>query len=128
MPQRTFLFLVLASATCFGCGPPRSGEKNLTAQYDARMFCSASQRFQELYDRWPTSLAELVSPPPIDGAPGQRLLKKVRNDPWGRPYLQQVGSQGEPVFVCLGADGEPGGLGAYEDVAWSALTGDLNER
>jgi general secretion pathway protein G len=45
-------------------------------------------------------------------------LKKLPNDPWGRPYGYAVpGNNGQPyAVVSLGADGEPGGEGENADL------------
>ena len=49
------------------------------------------------------------------------LSKEIPLDPWGNPYSYR--SEGEhgpgPEVMCFGADGEPGGEGAAEDiVSW----------
>jgi general secretion pathway protein G len=45
-------------------------------------------------------------------------IKKLPNDPWGRPYQYQVpGRDGAPFTVySLGADGAPGGTDDNADI------------
>jgi general secretion pathway protein G len=47
---------------------------------------------------------------------GPYILDELPKDPWGRPYLYEITTSGEPRVICLGADGAPGGDGANADV------------
>ncbi len=63
-------------------------------------------------------LAALASPPVT--APGARMegyIKKLPNDPWGRPYQYAVpGRSGAFDIYSLGADGAPGGQDDNADI------------
>jgi general secretion pathway protein G len=63
-------------------------------------------------------LNALVTPPA--GAAGARTegyIKKLPNDPWGRPYQYAVpGKAGAFDVYSLGADGAPGGLDDNADI------------
>ena len=49
-------------------------------------------------------------------------IKKLPNDPWGRPYSYVVpGRKGSFDIVSLGADGQPGGENENADLYSSAL-------
>lgn len=66
--------------------------------------------------RYPTAaegLAVLTAPTALGAK-----LKKLPDDPWGRPYGYQVpGENNQPYAVfSLGADGEPGGEGDSADL------------
>ncbi len=66
--------------------------------------------------RYPTpaeGLAVLTAPGPT----GPKL-RRLPDDPWGRPYLYAVPGEGGRPFVVfsLGADGEPGGEGENADI------------
>jgi general secretion pathway protein G len=46
-----------------------------------------------------------------------RLIKKLPNDPWGRPYVYaSPGQHGAVDIYTLGADGAPGGEGENADI------------
>ena len=63
-------------------------------------------------------LNALVTPPVI--APGARTegyIKKLPNDPWGRPYQYSIpGKAGAFDIYSLGADGAPGGQDENADI------------
>lgn len=66
--------------------------------------------------RYPTTeegLTALTRP----GATGS-IVRKLPDDPWGRPYRYQApGGDNQPyVITSFGADGEPGGEGENADV------------
>jgi general secretion pathway protein G len=45
----------------------------------------------------------------------ERFIRELPADPWGSPYVYVL-QNGEPVLSSLGADREPGGHGAGEDI------------
>ncbi|SCW82696.1 general secretion pathway protein G [Sphingobium faniae] len=71
-------------------------------------------------------LQALLSPPASLAQP-QRYrrggyIKKLPNDPWGRPYGYVVpGRKGAFDILSLGADGQPGGENENSDIYSSAL-------
>ncbi len=60
-----------------------------------------------------------LATPPV-GAPGARAegyIKKLPNDPWGRPYQYSMpGRNGAFDIYSLGADGAPGGQDENVDI------------
>jgi general secretion pathway protein G len=66
-------------------------------------------------------LNALVSPPATLAQPARYrpggYIKKLPNDPWGRPYqLATPGKSGPFDIYSLGADGAPGGSGEDADI------------
>lgn len=65
-------------------------------------------------------LTALVSPPSSAEASSYQkggYIKKLPNDPWGRPYLYASPGQHSDADVWTnGADGKPGGTGADADI------------
>lgn len=66
-------------------------------------------------------LQALVSPPPTLAQPARYrsggYIKKLPNDPWGRPYQYVVpGRKGAFDIYSLGADGAPGGENENADI------------
>ncbi len=63
-------------------------------------------------------LNALVSPPvTAAGARSEGYIKKLPNDPWGRPYQYVVpGKAGAFDIYSLGADGAPGGQDENADI------------
>ncbi len=63
-------------------------------------------------------LAALVTPPvAAGGARTEGYIKKLPNDPWGRPYQYTVpGKAGAFDIYSLGADGAPGGQDDNADI------------
>jgi general secretion pathway protein G len=73
-----------------------------------------------VYPNTTQGLAALTSAPAgIDASRYQRggYLKKLPNDPWGRPYLYaSPGQHGEADVWTFGADGKEGGEGIDADI------------
>lgn len=92
-------------------------DKTSRAKFDASMIAHGYAQFFSEYDRWPSSIEELVQPP----GGGTPLMKRVPRGPWGRAYRVEFGVRAEPVIVCFGADGQPGGVNANGDVRVSPL-------
>ena len=75
---------------------------------DNLRFPTAEQGLQALVAR-PTT-----APAPTNWKP---YLKKLPNDPWGRPYQYlNPGVQGEVDVMSFGADGQSGGEGKNADI------------
>jgi hypothetical protein len=73
-----------------------------------------------LTGRMPASLDDLRAPQPkYDGDP----LVEFMVDPWGHPFGFTVDGPRAVTITCFGADGEPGGEGADEDIVlhWPPL-------
>lgn len=62
-------------------------------------------------------LQALVTPPATGGARVDGYIKKLPNDPWGRPYqYSNPGRNGAFDIYSLGADGAPGGENENADI------------
>jgi general secretion pathway protein G len=73
------------------------------------------------YPSTANGLPALVKPPADLADPARYQLggyiKKLPNDPWGRPYLYAMpGQHGAFDISTLGADGVPGGTGENADI------------
>ena len=71
-------------------------------------------------------LQALLTPPATLAQPARYrqggYIKKLPNDPWGRPYQYRVpGARGAFDIVSLGADGQPGGEGENADIVSSEI-------
>ncbi len=77
--------------------------------------------FREVYGYWPKQQKSLLEPPHINGVVQNKFISKEMRDAWGRVILQEIGEQQEPVFVSLGSDGKPGGVGLNKDIRFSVL-------
>jgi general secretion pathway protein G len=94
------------------------------AKADVAMLEQAVEFFRLNNQNYPTSsdgLQALVSPPASLTQPElyQRggYVKRLPNDPWGRPYAYaQPGTHGPFDIYSLGADGAPGGEAEDADV------------
>ena len=77
---------------------------------DFHSVLSAAAMFQEDHGRWPHSVAELHSPPPLDDGSTAKYLDGPRIDPWsGEPYHLIVHPDGTWDLMSYGADQAPGG-------------------
>lgn len=86
------------------------------AQADIALIEQGLELWRIEMGRYPTpeeGLAALTAPIGMGAK-----LKKLPDDPWGRPYRYAVpGDNGRPYVVfSLGADGEPGGEGEAADI------------
>jgi general secretion pathway protein G len=94
------------------------------AKADVAMLEQAVEMFRLGTQSYPTSsdgLQALVSPPASLARPElyQRggYVKRLPNDPWGRPYVYvQPGTHGPFDIYSLGADGTPGGEADNADI------------
>ena len=62
-------------------------------------------------------LQALVTPPAVGGSRTEGYIKKLPNDPWGRPYqYSNPGREGAFDIYSLGADAAPGGENDNADI------------
>ncbi|MFC4292829.1 type II secretion system major pseudopilin GspG [Sphingorhabdus arenilitoris] len=60
---------------------------------------------------------QALAAPPAGGGAGGAYIKKLPNDPWGRPYqYSNPGRNGGFDIYSLGADGAPGGENENADI------------
>ena len=81
------------------------------ARADVLALRKASEAWAREHGEWPAQLEALG----VAGEEGQSSLgwRELPTDPWGRPYGYDAAAQ---TIRCLGADAQPGGVGADEDI------------
>ena len=101
----------------------RASEAKVTAaRIDVDSLTQALSLYKLDNQRYPAGeqgLEALVRKPSASPVPPnwKPYLKKLPNDPWGRPYQYlNPGVKGEIDVFSLGADGQPGGEGQNADV------------
>ena len=114
---------LLAAIVTFNVLPLGDRGKITKAKADIATIESALDLYKLQNDGYPTTtdgLQALVSPPAdADASKYQRggYIKKLPNDPWGRPYLYAApGQHGEVDIWTLGADRKEGGEGPNADI------------
>lgn len=88
--------------------------RRAAARAQIESFMTALQRYNLDEARYPTDEEGLAAIRPY-------LDKEIPLDPWGNPYFyRRDGEHGPgPEITCFGADGQPGGTDAAQDiVSW----------
>ena len=114
---------LLATIVAVNVIPSGEKAKVIKAKTDISTIEGALDTYKLQNDVYPTTsqgLQALVSAPPgADPAKYQRggYIKRLPNDPWGRPYLYaSPGQHGDADIWTLGADDKEGGEGADADI------------
>lgn len=114
---------LLAAIVTFNVLPLGDRGKITKAKADIATIEGALDLYKLQNDGYPTTtdgLQALVSPPAdADASKYQRggYIKKLPNDPWGRPYLYAApGQHGDVDIWTLGADKKEGGEGPNADI------------
>ena len=114
---------LLATIVAINVIPSGEKAKVTKAKTDIAMIEGALDTYKLSNDVYPTTsqgLEALVSAPAgADPAKYQRggYIKRLPNDPWGRPYLYaSPGQHGDADIWSLGADGKDGGEGTDADI------------
>jgi general secretion pathway protein G len=115
---------LLAALVAYNVIPQSDRAKQVKAKADIAAIEGALETYRLQLDSYPTTaqgLDALKSPPQgVDASryqPGG-YIKKLQNDPWGRPYLyQSPGRHGEFDVWSYGRDGKEGGVGPDADIA-----------
>lgn len=114
---------LLAAIVTFNVLPLGDRGKITKAKADIATIESALDLYKLQNDGYPSTtdgLQALISPPAdADASKYQRggYIKKLPNDPWGRPYLYaSPGQHGEVDVWTLGADKKEGGEGPNADI------------
>ena len=114
---------LLAAIVTFNVLPLGDRGKITKAKADIATIEGALDLYKLQNDGYPTTtdgLQALVSPPAdADASKYQRggYIKKLPNDPWGRPYLYAApGEHGDVDIWTLGADKKEGGEGPNADI------------
>lgn len=86
-----------------------------TAKNQIRSFGRAMDQYKLHFYKYPETLEDLTKG---EGAPGgEPFMKAIPLDPWGNEYHYELSPGGEPLIVCYGADGQPGGEGKDADIS-----------
>ncbi|MDQ6619943.1 MAG: type II secretion system major pseudopilin GspG [Pseudomonadota bacterium] len=96
----------------------------VAARNDIAAMMQALKLYRLDNQRYPTTeqgLQSLVSRPTIEPLPRNwkpnGYVERLPSDPWGHPYQYlNPGLHGEIDVFSLGADGQPGGTGADQDI------------
>ena len=114
---------LLAAIVTFNVLPAGDKGKITKAKADISTIEGALEMYRLQMNGYPTTsqgLQALVTAPAgVNAAEYQKggYIKKLPNDPWGRPYLYaSPGQHGEADVWSLGADGKEGGEGANADI------------
>ena len=114
---------LLATIVVINVLPSGDKAKTVRAKADISTIEGALDTYRLQLDRYPTTAQGLQSlktaPQGVDAAryqPGG-YIKKLENDPWGRPYLYaSPGPHGEADVWTFGRDGKEGGEGVDADI------------
>ncbi len=90
------------------------------ARADIRVIEQALELYRLDFSRYPSmdqGLEALVNPP-AEGGPRESYIRRLPDDPWGRPYEYVTpGEHGPFDLYSLGADAQEGGEGIDGDIA-----------
>ena len=114
---------LLATIVVINVLPSGDKAKMVRAKADISTIEGALETYRLQLDRYPTTaqgLQALKTPPQgVDASryqPGG-YIKKLQDDPWGRPYLYaSPGQHGEADVWTYGRDGKEGGEGPDADI------------
>jgi general secretion pathway protein G len=115
---------LLATIVAINVIPQGERAKSEKAKADIATIESGLELYKLNMSIYPTTsegLAALVTPPAGLANPSSYqkggFIKKLPNDPWGRPYLYaSPGTHGAADIWTLGADGKDGGEGVDADI------------
>lgn len=101
--------------------PSQDTARTEKARADIRVIEQALELYRMDYSRYPAmehGLQALLEPPQREGAGAQEAyIRRLPNDPWGRPYEYVIpGAHGAVDIYTLGADGQEGGEGVDADI------------
>ncbi|WCM29824.1 type II secretion system major pseudopilin GspG [Sphingomonas sp. QA11] len=114
---------LLATIVAINVIPSGEKAKVIKAKTDISTIEGALDNYKLQNDVYPTTAqglqALVTAPDGADPAKYQRggYIKRLPNDPWGRPYLYaSPGQHGDADVWTLGADNKEGGEGADADI------------
>lgn len=89
------------------------------ARADIRVIEQALELYRLDFSRYPTTEQglEALLQPPQEGGAREAYIRRLPEDPWGRPYLYVApGARGPFDVYTLGADAQEGGEGVDGDI------------
>lgn len=118
------ILALLAAIVAYAVLPQLGRASSEKAKLDISNLEQAVEMYRLSNLTYPTTaqgLQALVKPPADLADPSRYTvggyIKKLPNDPWGRPYLYATpGQHGAFDISTLGADGVPGGTGENADI------------
>ena len=87
--------------------------KKTRATHDVQRISDTAKIAYASMGSWPSSIDEMV----VGEPDSSELLETIPVDPWGNPYVYEIGEKG-PIVTCLGGDNQPGGDGEDADIVW----------
>ncbi|PCJ53953.1 MAG: type II secretion system protein GspG [Planctomycetota bacterium] len=84
------------------------------ASTQIRMFHDSMDLYKINNYKYPDSLEALTEPDPVSGLP---TLTTIPLDPWQNEYVFELDADGNPIIICYGADGAPGGENENADIS-----------
>jgi len=88
------------------------------ADTQIRQFHNSIDHYKLNNYKYPDSLETLTEPDPVTNQP---VLKTIPLDPWQNEYVFENDADGNPVIICYGADGAPGGEGENQDISTETI-------
>ena len=103
------LGLIAAAVAYSALGNMRHAQQQ-KARLDCKQLEGAMEMYFSRYSKYPDPTEGL------NALVRTHIIKSLERDPWGHPYVLEVGSDG-PVILSYGQDGEPGGGGDDADIS-----------
>lgn len=113
---------LIAAVVAINVLPAQDRARTEKARADIRALEQALEMFRLDNARYPTAeegLAVLAKPGAAQGGRTEPYVRRLPNDPWGKPYLYVIPGADARAFdlMTYGADGVEGGAGANADVS-----------
>lgn len=101
---------ILAGAVTLSTRHYLDRAKTTRARSDIATYVNALETYYGIVGKYPSNDEGLAVLAP-------KFIDKIRNDPWGNPYVyNQPGTDSPYDLICYGADGREGGDGADTDI------------
>ena len=101
------LAVAVGATAAFSALRPRENALEARLKSDFARLKRAVQTFRLEQGRWPSSLDDLLDPPPRFSGDRSPYVTRAPLDPWGAEYLLALNDR-HPVILSLGPDGIEG--------------------
>lgn len=101
------LAVAIGATAAFSALRPREDALEARVKADVAQLQRAVQTFRLEQGRWPSSLDDLLDPPPRFSGDRSPYVTRAPLDPWGAEYLLALNDR-HPVILSLGPDGIEG--------------------